>query len=64
LKGNIKRFILIRNNFSEEFQNDISKTITEYQTQGLHTEVQFSTVFDNNFNRFLYTAMIIGRESD
>jgi hypothetical protein len=64
LKGTIKRFILIRNNFAEEFQNDISKTITEYQTQGLHTEVQFSTAFDQNFNRFLFTAMVFGKEGD
>jgi hypothetical protein len=60
----IKRFILIKSRFAEDFTDECQRFITEYQKQGLHTEIQYSTVFDGNFNRFEYTAMIIGRESE
>jgi hypothetical protein len=64
MTGNIKRFILIRNEYADEFTNACSKVIESYQSEGLYTEIQFSSVYDNAFHRKLYTAMIIGRESD
>jgi nicotinamide riboside kinase len=56
----IKRIATFSNSDREKFNNDLHKSIREFQNESMHVEVHYSSSI-SNVNEVVHSALVIGR---